>query len=67
MAENEGWKSVVGGWQCGKCGAIAPRYAPHEHTCETEMDPKVAALAIHLKVKPDTITEVRHSDDTFEC
>ncbi len=30
-------------------------------------DPKIAALAAHLKVSPDTIEVCRHSDDTFEC
>lgn len=66
MASNEGFKSVVGGWQCLFCGAVvSDPYKPrHEHI---DCDPQASALAIHLGVDVHCIEETRHSSDTYEC
>lgn len=66
MSENEGFKSVVGGWQCLFCGAVvSDPYKPrHEHI---DCDPQASALAIHLGVDVHCIEETRHSSDTYEC
>jgi hypothetical protein len=34
---------------------------------DTEHDRKTLALAAHLKVSPDTISECRHGDNQYEC
>lgn len=66
MAENEGFVSVVGGWQCQKCAmVVADPYKPrHEHG---DADPEVVALALHFEVDPISIEQCHHSGNTFEC
>ncbi len=44
----------------------SPDMEVRERTLE-DVDPKVAALARHLNESPDSISECRYGQDTFEC